>query len=276
MNKHPAVLFYLPGYGEITARELIFGIGILAIYIVLGMFIHGKIVASIDKHNLKYMNAYAIQDNDTFRQAYETEQGADVFAYGKLEAVGYVTAEGWVNHYNKNESGMRDAVNQANGKYSVIGIEKEHYTRHTRIVTYAVNGKIRTRTEVYYTWDTVWDKWLHVGRIKFAGIEFPYGTFKFNGCHQVGYNRSGSDRWTIRAYPLECSGITFININNKDVGTDNAIYNKNNTPEDFEALREDMLMGNGWLVFFWIMFITVGVALIFLWAMLDNSWLNNL
>lgn len=277
MRRYSKVLFNIGDYGEVTVREFIFGIMILAIYCILGFWIHGKIVNKINTHNSKYGNAYFIQDNATFKQAYEVEQGSDVFVYGKLESVGCVNFSDWQRTYNKNESGLIKAGSQAMGQYSYIDVEKEHYTMHTRTVTYTDSkGHTHTRTEYYYTWDTKWKYGIHVKDTKFCDILFPYGTIDFYNYQTVGYNRNGNDRWTIRAYPSVCTGIAFLNINNKNIGKGNRLYQYQNTTEDCETLRQSFYMGNGWLILFWIIFISIGVGLFLFWAYADNDWLNRL
>lgn len=267
--------------GELTVRELIFGIGVLAIYVMLGFFIHGKIQTAVDNRNMKYANAYFTQDDATFVQAYETEQGTDIFAYGDLEAVNPITVADWIGKFEKTDSGLMTAMQPIRShKYAKIYIEKEHYTKHTRRVahTTTVNGKTHTTytTETYYTWDNVWDYSLRVPYTTFCGVKFPYGTIHFPNSYQVGYNRSGNDRWTIYGTPPKASGIVFLHIDNKNIGTDNALYEYPNTVEACETLREDLYYGKWPLVLFWILFIAIGVGLVIAWAVLDNDWLNHL
>lgn len=278
MRRYSKVLFNIGDYGEVTVREFIFGTMLLAIYVICGLWIYGKIVNKINTHNSKYGNAYFIQNNETFKQAYEVEQDADVFVYGKLESVGSVNFNDWKKKrtYNCNDSGLTAAGLQANGNYSYIEVEKEHYTMHTRTVHYTVNGKSHTRTEHYYTWDTQWNRGIHTRNIRFCDVSFVYGTINFCNFQQVGFNRQGSDRYTIRAYPASCEGIAFLNIKNKYIGTGNKLYQYQNTVEDCEKLRQSFYMGNGWLIAFWIVFIAIGIALFLAWAYLDNDWLNNL
>ncbi len=280
MRKGSRTICYLFN-GELTLRELIFGIGVLAIYVMLGFFIHGKIQTAVDNRNMKYANAYFTQDDATFVQAYETEQGTDIFAYGDLEAVNPITVADWIGRFEKTDSGLMTAMQPIRShKYAKIYIEKEHYTKHTRRVAHhhTVNGKTHTTytTETYYTWDNVWDYSLRVPYTTFCGVKFPYGTIHFPNSYQVGYNRSGNDRWTIYGTPPKASGIAFLHINNKDIGTDNALYEYPNTVEACEALREDLYYGNWPLVLFWILFIAIGVGLVIAWAVLDNDWLNYL
>lgn len=275
MRKSSKVLFNI-GYGEVTVREFIFGIMLLAIYIIGGLWVHGKIVNKINTHNSKYGNAYFIQSNEMFKQAYEVEQGSDVFVFGKLESVGAVTYADWQRTYNKNEAGLDRAGLQASGNYSYLDIEKEHYTMHTRTVTYTVNGKTHTRTEHYYTWDTQWKRGVRVKNTKFCDITFPYGTINFYGYQQVGFNRNGNDRYTIRATPTVCEGIAFLNINNKNIGKDNTLYQYRNSVENCETLRQSFYIGNGWLIAFWILFVAIGIGLVLAWAYLDNDWLNRI
>ena len=267
--------------GELTIRELIFGIGVLAVYVMLGFFIHGKIQTTVDNRNMKYANAYFTQDDAAFVQAYETEQGSDIFAYGDLETVDPITITDWIEKFNKTDNGLMTAVQPIRSqKYAKIYIEKEHHTRHTRRVahTCTVNGKTHTTytTEVYYTWDNVWSYSLHSSYTTFCSIKFPYGTIHFPNLDKIGYNRSGSDRWTIYGTSPKASGIAFLHIDDKNIGTDNTLYEYPNTVEACETLREDLYFGNWPLILFWVLFIAIGIGLVIAWAVLDNDWLNHL
>lgn len=268
-------LFRIGDFGEVTIRELLLGIAMLAIYVIGGFFIHGKIVTAIDNYNMKYANAYFIQDDTTFKQAFETEQGSYVFVYGELKAIGNVTPKDWKNVYNKSNALLDKACSQATGQYSSLSIRKEHYTMHTRTVTYTVNGKTKTRIEHYYTWDTIWNYHRNVGEITFCGEKFLYGVIDFNDPKTVGFAGNGSDRYTIVAYPTKSVGIAFLKIEDRNIGRGNTLYKKNNTVEECEALRESLYAGNGWLIAFWVMFILIGIIGVGLFCYLDNDWLNE-
>ena len=277
MFKRSRVICNLFG-GEFTVRELLVGIAIFSIYIILGFYIHSKIRTAIDNANMKYANAYFIQDDATFVQAYETEQNSDVFAYGVLKAENPITINDWIQKYNKHDKGLLKAAESVlSEKYSYIYIQKEHYTLHTRIVIHRdANGNSYTTLETYYTWDTVWEHTLKVDYINFCGITFDYNTIKFYGRKQVGYEKIYDDRWFIYADPIECSGIAFLHIDDKDIGKYNMLYKYQNTVEACEELRETFYTSNWPLIGFWIAFILIGIILIVGWAVFDNDWLNRL
>ena len=269
------VLFYIGDF-DVTIREFFTALAMLALYVTLGFFAHGKIVTAVLNRNLRYDNAYFIQDNETFHQAFETEENTDVFVYGKLDSVGSVSINSWRNNFAYNIPRSFDNIP---GEYSSFRILKEHYTKHTRTVTYTdADGKSHTKIETYYTWDIVWNATIHVNEVIFASEKFSYETFDWPGslCDRIGYDKIGDDRWFIYGYPTTCSGISFINITSKNIGTHNNIYLYENTENDCNKLRENLKWNcTGVLVGFWVTFLLIGVGLLILFVCLDNNWLNR-
>lgn len=252
------------GTWEMTGREIIFGILLFAIYIIGGLCIYDKIDRAIEDHNMKYTAAVWVDNDETFKNRVYTDS-RDAIVYGDWSSIGYVTFD------------SVKGPDKIDGRWSCVSVEKEHYTMHTRTVTYTVNGHTKTRTEHYYSWDHVWTDSNHVGQIRFAGLLFPYGTVEPQGIGvYLGTYRYGSDRYIYHAEKTEASGITFTHIEDGGISKCDLYTKYGNTPDDFQAFLESNLWGDGARWGFWIAFVILGLAGVVLFCYFDNDWLNNL
>ena len=120
---------------KITKREILASISIIAVLLLIGFIISGKIQDHAMDKNEKYNKAVKIKEQDLFEYGMRTDIG-NAFIYGDLEAVDTVTYP------------------EIGGKYMYVQKVEEHYTRHTRKVahTKTVNGKSHT----YYTTEVYW------------------------------------------------------------------------------------------------------------------------
>ena len=144
---------------EITKREIIASISILAIMLISGFTISDKIDDYYQDQNAKYNKAFKISnDKDLFDYAMKTNVG-NSFVEGELESVDKVN------------------INDIPGDYMIIEKVKEKYTMHTRTVTTTVNGKTRTRVETYWTWDRVGTETFKSKEINFLGNKFKSSKF---------------------------------------------------------------------------------------------------
>src|SRR5699024_9745301 len=108
---------------EITKREIIASIAIVAIMFVIGFFISDKITDYENDKNAEYQKAIHIEDSELFQYGMDTNIG-NAFVYGDLEAVDTVTYP------------------EIGGEYMLVEKVKEKYTMHTR--TYMVRvGKTK-------------------------------------------------------------------------------------------------------------------------------------
>lgn len=78
------------GEFEITRREIIASISIIAIMLLIGVLISSKISDWQINQNDKYNKAVKIESTDLFQYGMETNIG-NAFVYGKLKAVDTVT-----------------------------------------------------------------------------------------------------------------------------------------------------------------------------------------
>ena len=75
---------------EITKREILASITIIAVMLILGFVIAGRIDAHQIQKNSEYYKAVQITDSEQFRYGMDTSVG-NAFVYGTLEAVDPVT-----------------------------------------------------------------------------------------------------------------------------------------------------------------------------------------
>ena len=136
---------------EVTKREIIFSVVIVAVMLILGFVISDSIAASQADKNAEYYKAVQIEDAELFRYGMDTDVG-NAFVYGDLKAVDTVTYP------------------EIGGEYMSIEKVEEHYNRHTEIYTDS-NGHRRIRT--YYSWDYHDSESKICQNVNFCGIDFP-------------------------------------------------------------------------------------------------------
>lgn len=113
---------------EITKREILASISIIAVMILFGILISSKISEyQMDKNEI-YNKAVKIESQEMFQYGMDTNVG-NAFVYGDLKAVDTVTYP------------------EISGEYMYVEKVKEKYTRHTRTVTYTTgSGKNKTNS----------------------------------------------------------------------------------------------------------------------------------
>ena len=155
---------------EITKREIIASISIIAVMILIGVLISEKISEHQMDKNEVYNKAVKIESTDLFQYSMDTNVG-NAFVYGDLKAVDTVTYP------------------EIGGEYMYVEKVKEKYTIHTRQVahTRTVNGKSQTyyTTETYWTWDRVSSEDKKCKEISFCGITFKSNKFDIPGTDYI-------------------------------------------------------------------------------------------
>lgn len=134
---------------EITKREILASISIIAVMLLIGVLISGKISEHQLDANEIYNKAVKIDNTDLFQYGMDTNVG-NAFVYGDLVAVDTVTYP------------------EIDGEYMYIEKVKEKYTRHTKQVK---SGKTYY-TKVYWTWDRVGSEDKTCKEISFCGVIF--------------------------------------------------------------------------------------------------------
>lgn len=240
---------------EITKREIIASISIIAVMILIGVLISGKISErQMDKNEI-YNKAVKIENTDLFQYGMDTNVG-NAFVYGDLEAVDTVTYP------------------EIGGKYMYIEKVKEKYTMHTRQVSHTktVNGKTQTyyTTETYWTWDRVGSEDIKCKEVSFCGITFKSNKFDIPGTDYIDTIKESSHiRYKYYGTGTKFTGTIFTELKDKTISDNTNFYNNMNIEETVERLES----GNGEIVF-WILWIILIIVCVFGFYYLDNKWLE--
>ena len=237
---------------EITKREILASISIIAVMILFGILISGKISEYQMDKNEKYNKAVKIESQEMFQYGMDTNVG-NAFVYGDLKAVDTVTYP------------------EIGGEYMSVSKDEEHYTRHTRTVyEYDEDGNVTgSHEEEYWTWDLYDSDNKHCDKVTFLGIEFNYGQIyepyenyidTIDGDYHVRYVYYGSK--------TEYTGTIFTKL-------DNHTINKTKFYKDMNINDTvDHLQSNVGVIVFWIFWIILIGGIVFGFYYLDNRWLD--
>ena len=240
---------------EITKREIIASISIIAAMILIGVLISGKISErQMDKNEI-YNKAVKIENTDLFQYGMDTNVG-NAFVYGDLEAVDTVTYP------------------EISGEYMYVEKVKERYTKHTRQVahTKTVNGKTQTyyTTETYWTWDRIGSEDIKCKEISFCGITFKSNKFDIPCTDYIDTIKESSHiRYKYYGTGTKFTGTIFTELKDKTISDNTNFYNNMNIEETVERLES----GGGEIVF-WILWIILIIICVFGFYYLDNKWLE--
>lgn len=250
------------GNFEITYREIIASVSIIAVMIVVGILISNKISEyQLDKNEM-YNKAVKIESQELFEHGMETNVG-NAFIYGKLEAVDTVTFP------------------EVDGEYMYIVKVEERKERHERKVTKKdKNGKEYEETEAYYEWEKHDEELLHCNEISFCNIIFSYDKINIPSTHfitekSVGrkYSWKSGEHVKVRYkyYGVDTSYVgTLFTILKDNTISDNSEFYENCTIE--QTIKN--LQSNYGVVIFWICWSILIIAAVFVFYYLDNRWLE--
>lgn len=242
------------GNFEITKREILASISIIAVMLLLGVLISAKISKHQMDRNEIYNKSVKIDSQDLFQYGMDTNVG-NAFVYGDLKAVDTVTYP------------------EVGGEYMSVEKVKERYTRHTRTVTKTrtVNGKSQTytETEVYWTWDAI-DRWSeHCDKVTFLGIEFDYGLIYKPSEHHIDTQKESSHiRYVYYGSDTEYTGTIFTSLKDRTIN-DTAFYNGRDIVETVAHLES-----GGGVIIFWVFWILLTGGCVFGFYYIDNKWLE--
>lgn len=239
---------------EITKRELLASVSIIAIMLLIGVLISGKISEAQLDANEKYNKAIKIDTLDLFEYGMRTNIG-NAFVYGDLEAVDTVSYP------------------DIDGSYMYIEKIKEKYTKHTRTVSdYDDDGnRIGEHTEVYWTWDIVNRESLKCEEVSFLGHVFTSDKIDIPGGHYINTIKESS-KIRYKYYGVDTSfvGTIFTDLR-FDTITDNTPFYVNMTIE--QAVKH--LETGSYVIFFWIFWIILTGFCVYGFYYADNNWLEN-
>lgn len=240
---------------EITKREILASISIIAVLLLVGVLISSKISEHQMDRNEIYNKAIKITSKELFQYGMETNVG-NAFVYGDLEAIDTVTYP------------------EIDGQYMSVRKVKERYTRHTRTVTRTrtVNGKTQTYTEqeVYYTWDEV-DRWSEkCKKVRFLDVEFNYGDiYTPSEDHISTQKESPNIRYVYYGSPTKYTGTLFAYLGNGTI-TNQSFYNSMTIDKTVEHLESSL-----GTVIFWIIWVVIIAGCVYGFYYLDNRWLEG-
>lgn len=243
------------GNFEITKREILVSVSIVAIMLLIGVLNAGKISDyQLDK-NEKYNKAIKIESQELFEYGMRTNAG-NAFVYGDLKAVDTVTYP------------------EIGGEYMYVERVKERYTMHTRQVahTRTVNGKSQTyyTTETYWTWDRVGSEDIKCKEISFCGVNFTSNKIDLPGTDYIDTIKESSHvRYKYYGVDTEYKGTIFTDLRDKTIPDNTSFYNNSTIAETIERLESDFP-----IIIFWIFWVILIGGIVFVFYYLDNRWLD--
>lgn len=243
---------------KITKREIIASISIIAILLMIGFAISGRISEKRLDALQKYNTALKIEDSELFEYAMDTNAG-NAFVHGDLVAVDTVSYP------------------DVEGEYMYIEKVKEKYTRHTRTVTKTrtVNGKTQTYTdiEVYWSWDRVSSEDKMCEKVKFCGVVFEPSLFSLPSATYIDTVKGGYHiRYKYYGRNQKYTGTIFAKLSDNTISNEGSkiiFYNNQNIDETIETLEFF-----NWNIVFWIFWVILMGACVFGFCYIDNRWLE--
>lgn len=236
---------------EITKREVLVSVSIIAILLLIGAMISGKISESQMDRNEMYNKALKVEDADIFEYGMRTNIG-NAFVYGDLIAidpVGYPEIE---------------------GQYMYIEKIKERYTKHTRTVTKTVNGKKKTETETYWTWDYVSGEDKKSTTISFLGVEFDSDKIVMPSSYHIATRKESYHvRYKYNGVAAQHTGTIFTELKDETISDRSPFYANMTIEKTIERLES----GVG-LIIFWVFWVLLIVGCVIGFYYIDNNWLE--
>lgn len=263
---------------EITKREILFSIIIFSVMLILGIWIDSSIKENNTKNNETYYLATKIENENQFQYGLKTSIG-NALCYGEITANSPVSME------------------KISGEYFYIEKVVERYNRHTRTETYKVNGKTRTRTVVYYSWDYESSESKQTDGFSFMGVNFdnpiknlPYKRVNLsevaidqsNVYHNYIYNDNylfesvGDTREYYNIIPTSFKGTLETKLTNNDItsfdGKENLNFHYNQSIS--EVIKNIENSNNISIIIFRIVWIVLTIGAIFVFCYFENKWLE--
>ena len=247
---------------EITKREIIASIAIIAVMLTIGFIISGKIIEHQIEKNDEYQKAVHIEDKELFEYSMRTNVG-NAFVYGDIKPVDTVTYE------------------EIGGEYLYVEKNEERYERHEKWVTEKDSkGKEHKKKKVWYEWEIENRESKRVKEIEFLGVKFDYGKINLPGKEYIDtisggkvYSWKSGERVKVRfkyyGVTTEHTGTIYTHLSDKTISDDSPFY------EDFtidEAL-DKCTSGTG-NVIFWILWIVLIFCCVYGFYYAENRWLE--
>lgn len=237
---------------EITKREILASISIIAVMILFGILTSSKISeCQMDKNEI-YNKAVKIESQEMFQYGMDTNVG-NAFVYGDLKAVDTVTYP------------------EIDGEYMYIKKVKERYTMHTRTVKHTDSkGNSYTTTKTYWTWDRVGSEDIKCREVLFCGVNFASNKINLPSTDYIDtIKESSSVRYKYYGVGTEYKGTIFTDLRNKTITDNTPFYNNSTIDETIERLESNFI-----IIIFWIFWIILTGGVVFGFYYLDNKWLD--
>lgn len=238
---------------EITKREILASISIIAIMLLIGVLIAGKISEYELDQNEKYNKAIKIDTQELFEYGMRTNVG-NAFVYGDLKAVDTVTYP------------------ELDDSYMYVEKVKERYTKHTRTVSdYDDDGhKIGEHEEEYWTWDRVDSEHLKCGEISFLGHTFSSDKIIIPGEHYIATIKESS-KIRYKYYGVDTSfvGTIFTTLKDRTISNSTQFYENKSIEETVKHLESGSSV-----TIFWIFWIVLTGFCVYGFYYIDNEWLE--
>lgn len=243
---------------EITKREIIVNVSIVAVMLLIGVLISGKISEyQMDKNEI-YNKAVKIDTKDLFRHGMDTNVG-NAFVYGELKSVDTVTYP------------------DIKGEYIYVKKVKERREKHTKTET---DDDGNTKVKTYYEWETDKTKSKHCKEISFLGEKFPYNKISMPSSGYIDtikgkreWSWESGERVKVRykyyGVDTKYTGTIFTDLRNGTISDNSEFYNGKTIEETVDKLESGYAVIVFWVL--WIIFIGVCV---FGFCYLDNKWLE--
>lgn len=240
----------------ITKREIIASISIIAIMILIGVLISGKI------------SEHYIDKNEIYNKAVKIENNSELFQYGMNINIGNAFVHGDL------ESVDTVSYPEIDGEYIYIEKVEEHYNMHTRRVahTRTVNGKSQTyyTTEIYYSWDYAGSEDQQAKEISFCDIVFPINKIDLPSEEHIDTIKESSRiRYKYYGIGTKYTGTIFTDLRDKTISDNTSFYNNMTIQETVDHLESEV-----GIIIFWIVWIILTCICVFGFFYIDNKWLE--
>lgn len=240
---------------EWTTREILVAIFFSVIFILIGLWISGKIIDYVNDTNIKYETAVKIDNNhDEFSYALKTNYG-HTLTYGSLKSVDRVDIDG----------------------YGGISVERvlEEYTKHYKEVCEecgtSEHPKECCHEEEYWTWDYVnsiskESMWVSFCEEKIPTSWFPLPHQSYVATKSAGFHKRHQYYVVGDLY----QGTLYSNIYNHRLNDSRFIVGVHIN----EAVERFKISQNVKYVF-WIPWIIMIVVIFAIFCNAENDWLNR-
>lgn len=205
---------------EITFREILASISIIAVMLTIGFLISEKISQRYVDINEIYNKALKIEnDEDVFQHGMDTNIG-NAFIHGELKAIDTVT------------------FSEIDGKYMYVKKVEEHYNMHTRTYT-TTDGKGHTRihTQIYWSWDYAGKETKKCKELSFCGVKFKSEKINIPRASYIQtIKKSSHVRFKYYGVEMKYTGTIFAELKDGTIPDDSCFYENKSIDETMDEL----------------------------------------